>query len=109
MSDDVLSALRLLHQPVDSYGYLTCEGCDFGGYEAESPAWPCRTAEEIYSGGEVHEILEAQKLADQWKRERRKAWPKPAGSGLSGLLAPVYDRYIKAMIEAAPLYRLLAK
>ena len=36
--------LLTLHAPNISGPYLvTCEGCDWGGYEGESPEWPCRT------------------------------------------------------------------
>ena len=34
-----------LHEPVGRYP--DCHGCDFEGYEAECPAWPCRTTELI--------------------------------------------------------------
>jgi hypothetical protein len=32
-----------LHAPVQSAYWLTCEGCDIAGHEAEPPEWPCRT------------------------------------------------------------------
>jgi hypothetical protein len=28
----------------------TCEGCDYGGYEGESPEWPCRTVRLVCTG-----------------------------------------------------------
>ena len=31
-----------LHSPSGST-YPYCQGCDFSGYEAEEPSWPCRT------------------------------------------------------------------
>jgi hypothetical protein len=32
-----------LHKSVDGY----CDGCEFGGYEAEAPWWPCDTVDVI--------------------------------------------------------------
>lgn len=40
-TDPVARSVAVLHQP-DKYDQ--CDGCDFGGWEAESPDWPCRTA-----------------------------------------------------------------
>lgn len=36
----VVAALAALHAPDNR---RDCEGCDFGGYDAEAPEWPCRT------------------------------------------------------------------
>lgn len=36
--------LLTLHAPnITGPSLVTCEGCDWGGYEGESPEWPCRT------------------------------------------------------------------
>lgn len=32
-----------LHRPVTRHGSVECGGCEFGGYEAEPPPWPCAT------------------------------------------------------------------
>jgi hypothetical protein len=34
-----------LHAPVrdNTYPWLICNGCDYGGMESEPPEWPCRT------------------------------------------------------------------
>lgn len=36
----VVAALAALHAPDNR---RDCEGCDFYGYDAEAPEWPCRT------------------------------------------------------------------
>lgn len=36
----VVAAIAGLHSPDE---HRSCEGCDYGGYEAEAPEWPCRT------------------------------------------------------------------
>lgn len=38
-------SLLELHGPVVESGrdWPVCEGCDYGGWEAYAPAWPCRT------------------------------------------------------------------
>jgi hypothetical protein len=42
-TDDLAIAVLTLHAP-QVHGYLvTCDGCDFAGYEGEPPEWPCRT------------------------------------------------------------------
>jgi len=42
--DGKLAAVLDLHKPHDHGGWdATCDGCDFAGYEAEEPEWPCRT------------------------------------------------------------------
>lgn len=38
----VLAVLDL-HKPHIDGGYRECDGCDFTGYEAERPSYPCRT------------------------------------------------------------------
>ena len=35
------AAVLNLHKPVGPWPH--CEGCDFEGYEAEYPEWPCAT------------------------------------------------------------------
>ena len=35
--------LDLHSQQPNRYGFGTCEGCDFSGYEGDPPDWPCRT------------------------------------------------------------------
>lgn len=58
--DKVALAVLDLHRPVATYPWhhwvdgrpfepraWHCVGCDFEGYEAESPDWPCRTAELV--------------------------------------------------------------
>jgi hypothetical protein len=40
----LLLQVLTLHAPVqDTRGLLSCHGCDYGGYDAEPPEWPCRT------------------------------------------------------------------
>jgi hypothetical protein len=39
VDDERARAILDLHKEHNRY----CEGCDFGGYEAEAPDWPCRT------------------------------------------------------------------
>ena len=40
----VLRPILELHAPVTvSASFYECGGCDFGGWEGDSPAWPCRT------------------------------------------------------------------
>lgn len=41
----IIGAIARLHSP-DNH-YRTCTGCDYAGYEAEQPDWPCRTWELI--------------------------------------------------------------
>jgi hypothetical protein len=37
-------AVLELHGPAESSSpWLECGGCDYAGYEAEPPIWPCRT------------------------------------------------------------------
>lgn len=46
-AETVLAELEALHSPArGDYGFTwpRCDGCDMDGFEAESPAWPCRTA-----------------------------------------------------------------
>ncbi|MFB6392700.1 hypothetical protein [Polymorphospora lycopeni] len=44
-TDGVLRSVVELHAP---HGRVSeCEGCDFDGYDAERPDWPCRTIELI--------------------------------------------------------------
>jgi acyl-CoA reductase-like NAD-dependent aldehyde dehydrogenase len=41
-----LRAVLVLHQPgflYDTGSLAICEGCDYGGWEGDSPSWPCRT------------------------------------------------------------------
>jgi hypothetical protein len=53
ITDPVSRAVLDLHS-ADGRG--ECEGCDFDGYEAESPEWPCRTVATVANlhGIEVH-------------------------------------------------------
>lgn len=39
-----VKAIVELHSPTT---YDDCQGCDFGGWEGDSPAWPCRTIDLI--------------------------------------------------------------
>lgn len=50
ISEPVARAILDLHS-ADGRG--ECEGCDFDGYEAERPYWPCRTVLKI---AELHAI-----------------------------------------------------
>lgn len=43
VEDRATKAILDLHQPEDRFGTRSCQGDDFGGYEAEAPEWPCRT------------------------------------------------------------------
>jgi hypothetical protein len=38
---------RLSLEPRYTRSMRVCEGCDWGGWEAEAPEWPCRTAELV--------------------------------------------------------------
>lgn len=42
-----LLAVIDLHKPKITMGTWECEGCDFEGFEAESPRFPCRTIEAL--------------------------------------------------------------
>lgn len=42
-ADPATAVVARLHAPDDHPWALRCEGCDFGGYDAEAPDWPCRT------------------------------------------------------------------
>lgn len=50
---DALRAVLELHKPQDIYpsggptGRPLCFGCDFDGYDAEHPEWPCQTVRVI--------------------------------------------------------------
>jgi hypothetical protein len=44
LADPLTRTILDLHS-VDKYG--ECGGCDFGGYEAEPPEWPCRTVTAV--------------------------------------------------------------
>lgn len=44
VTDPLSRAVLDLHSE-DERG--TCKGCDFDGYEAERPNWPCRTVEVV--------------------------------------------------------------
>jgi len=39
----LVTAIAQLHSPDEVC--RECDGCDFGGYAAERPEWPCRTWE----------------------------------------------------------------
>lgn len=48
IDEPVLRAVVELHaRQVDGLSGWRCTGCDIEGYEAEEPAWPCRTVELI--------------------------------------------------------------
>jgi hypothetical protein len=47
----VIREILKLHKPEGTY-FLSCQGDDFGGWEAESPEWPCRTVDRIFSNME---------------------------------------------------------
>lgn len=36
-----------LHAPDGGSFFVSCTGCDYGGYEGEPPAYPCRTVELV--------------------------------------------------------------
>lgn len=42
----IVKAIVELHS-TDAKWMDECNGCDFGGYEGDKPAWPCRTIELI--------------------------------------------------------------
>lgn len=55
--DDLLrDQVRALHAPSAEITPV-CLGCEFDGYEAECPVWPCATAQLVYT---PEEITEAQ-------------------------------------------------
>jgi hypothetical protein len=64
IADEPDRAILDLHALSEQYGI--CQGCDFGGAEAEEPDWPCRTVRLI---AERHGIdLEGFYLYDkEWK------------------------------------------
>lgn len=39
----VTVAVLDLHGPADGSLWPECHGCEFGGYDAEPPEWPCQT------------------------------------------------------------------
>lgn len=42
--DQLTYRLLQLHAPERTFEtFYTCRGCDFSGYDAEAPEWPCRT------------------------------------------------------------------
>lgn len=47
VEEPTLRRLLDLHARVPSGSQWICQGCDFDGYEAEEPTWPCRTVEAI--------------------------------------------------------------
>ena len=49
-----------LHSPSDG-AWPRCQGCEFGGYEAEEPEWPCSTVQAIAGHFEI-ELPEAHLL-----------------------------------------------
>ncbi len=46
ITDPLARAILDLHHS-ETIKNPECEGCDFGGYEGEPPAWPCRTVMAI--------------------------------------------------------------
>lgn len=62
--------IRILHTYVEHHLELFCEGCNFGGWEGEAPAWPCQTASLVYTKKEITDVLEAVELANRWSRQR---------------------------------------
>lgn len=45
----------------DNLYFYGCEGCDWGGYDGDTPSWPCRTVELIAKsvGVDIEAELEA--------------------------------------------------
>jgi hypothetical protein len=85
-----LDEVRELHIPWDD---LTCKGCDYGGYEAEDPAWPCRTAAIVYNEAEIAEITERMKTE---RAERIAKIPKREPTG--------YEAWLMANLTAVDPY-----
>lgn len=50
LTDPTARAVLDLHSEDDDH---TCEGCDWDGFEAERPPWPCSTIRVV---AEVHDI-----------------------------------------------------
>lgn len=46
ITEPVTRAILDLHH-ADEVEFPKCKGCDFGGYEAEEPEWPCRTVQAV--------------------------------------------------------------
>lgn len=46
ITDPLARAILDLHH-ADEVEFPKCAGCDFGGYEAEEPEWPCRTVQAV--------------------------------------------------------------
>lgn len=48
--DGTLAQVLDLHAPESSTLSPVCRGCNFGGYDAEAPEWPCETWALIAEG-----------------------------------------------------------
>lgn len=60
VTDPMARAVLDLHASDDGY----CRGCEFGGYEAESPPWPCNTTTTVAA------ILGIPGAEDMWLAEQ---------------------------------------
>lgn len=63
VTDPVARAVLDLHANVDRM----CDGCEFGGYEAERPSWPCATIDAVATA------LGIDVPADLWMAEQARA------------------------------------
>lgn len=78
VTDPVTVAVLDLHRPQEPAhvgASLQCRGCDFTGYDAEYPDWPCRTVETVAAALGVA-------TPDKWDLSRTynattKRWERP--------------------------------
>ena len=104
----VIEEVRALHAPDYRYGYLYCDGCDFCGYEAESPEWPCRTASAVYSADERRDIEEAARLTRKWVDQMSNR-NRSLGPRRKSLVQIAYEPMLDFILRSSSLFDSLAK
>jgi hypothetical protein len=63
IADPLARAVLNLHRSSD---YGQCLGCEFGGYEAEPPSWPCETTATVAAAAGI-EVPPDLTLAAQYR------------------------------------------
>lgn len=91
--------VRDLHAPVDDEYSLRCAGCDYDGYEAEAPAWPCRTADLVYTAEEIAETTSTYWSWRKWTDAARHRRALASGWGFGDDLRLTFLREVRRQGE----------
>lgn len=103
-----IADVRDLHAPSrfsDTDPTVYCFGCDADGYEVETPRWPCRTAEIVYSSEEVRDTQWAAKMHAKWIKQmtvRNPGWDDRRGVSW---IAMAYEKVLDHALRAGPLFK----